>query len=111
MIDLVLKQLRKITLCLETLFQAPIVLILDPNLSSPRDTDHQIRKAKTIIPQFKPGLARPGDFRIDKRAAEPRRLHPYEDNPFEYSNLRGSYSSSVTGGLAKRRQCVAQIAH
>ena len=50
MIDLVLNQLRKISLGFEGLFRAAIVQIINSNLAGPRNPNHQIGKTKTIVP-------------------------------------------------------------
>jgi hypothetical protein len=58
MIDLVLQQLREITIGFDRLSQASVILVVNPNPGGSRNTHHQIGKLKQSS-QPHPALARP----------------------------------------------------
>lgn len=110
MIDLVLKQFRKIAFRFDGLIDPMVILIIDANLRSPRDTHHKIGKAEAIVPQLKTLFAFPGNLRVEERATKSRRLHSYEDHSLQDAELGRGYSAAVTRRLAKRGERIAQVA-
>src|SRR5262245_557662 len=109
MIDLMLQQLRKISFGFDRLLQSSVIQVLYFDLSRPRNADHQIGEAETVIPQFHSGITGPDDFGIDKRSAESDRLHSNKYHAVKNTDLRRCFPSPVPRRLAKACKRVAKF--